>query len=179
MAEIINPIYDSLFNLPIPVKQLNPVPTDARYIVDTIENAKNFAQNGATAYVGELLYVEEDNKLYIIDIDSTIKEVGSKTDGDNKTIILKDGQLSLFDFGKYYYKYIAEVEDVPAHYEKTEGFKDGLQPQIKQISEGNYELAWYEPNPTTVEGLSARISAVEALVNTKEDKFDVIDGNVW
>ena len=43
MAEIINPIYDSVFNLPIPVKQLNPVPTDARYIVDTIKNAENFA----------------------------------------------------------------------------------------------------------------------------------------
>ena len=82
MAEKINPNYDSMFNLPIPVNQLNPVPTDARYIKDTLSEAEQFAASGSTAYVGELLYCNETEKLYIIKADGTLEEVGRGGSGD-------------------------------------------------------------------------------------------------
>ena len=39
-------------------------------------------------------------------------------------------KLTLKDFGKAYYKYVAKTEQSPEHYERVIGFKAGLQPQI-------------------------------------------------
>ena len=54
---------------------------------------------------------------------------------------------------------------VNAYYELTTGWKEGLQPKVVMNSENNgYELAWYEPSSTTVEGLSSAIETVQASV---------------
>ena len=53
------------------------------------------------------------------------------TDGDETSITLNtDEKLTLKDFGKAYYRYVAKTEQSEAHYERVEGFKAGLQPQI-------------------------------------------------
>lgn len=62
------------------------------------------------------------------------------------------------------YSWVA-LEVAPASdYFKVNGFKAGLEPKI--VSE-NAELviAWFEPNPTTVEGLSSQITSLSTTVN--------------
>ena len=49
-------------------------------------------------------------------------------------------KLTLKDFGKAYYKYVAKTPESPAHYKKVTGFKAGLQPQIA-LEEGKLVLA--------------------------------------
>ena len=57
----------------------------------------------------------------------------------------------------------AESDPVTAaYYELTEGWKDGLEPKVIQSSDGSgFELAWYEPSTTTVEGLSSSIGVLQ------------------
>lgn len=68
------------------------------------------------------------------------------------------------------------TEDTPSadsSYELTSGFIDGLEPKVRLISENNYELAWYEPNPTTVEGLQSAVSTLQQQVSNMYNKTDI------
>lgn len=142
-----------------------------------------FENHVATLYIIKAVY-DDDLEKYV----GELEEVGSKTLGDDRTIELDGGVLSLREFGKHYYQYIAEHEDeetheiVPAHYEKVSGFKAGLQPQaaVDPSDSSKFVLEWYEPNPTTVEGLSARITAVEGratnLETNKQDNLTAVNG---
>ena len=49
-------------------------------------------------------------------------------------------KLTLKDFGKAYYRYVAKTDQAPEHYEKVNDFKAGLQPQIA-LEEGKLVLA--------------------------------------
>lgn len=94
--------------------------------------------------------------------------------------------------GEVYYKYngttweTAEEGFTPnteAKHVYTEGWKTGLEPKVIASASGNgYELAWYEPSSTTVEGLTSIVAGVQtnvdnlaqAVVNNKaEAKSDV------
>lgn len=76
-----------------------------------------------------------------------------------------------------YYKKVSGVwgttEETPkaSSYVKTTGFIDGLQPKVvlKAGSANEYELAWYEPSTETIEGVSSKVAAVDAKVNTVAD----------
>lgn len=82
------------------------------------------------------------------------------------------------------YSWVA-LEVAPASdYFKVNGFKAGLEPKI--VSE-NAELviAWFEPNPTTVEGLSSQITSLSTTVNnlqvnvgTNADNISKLDKNL-
>ena len=124
-------------------------------------------------YIGQTLVVNEGGKatLYIIQPDKTLKEVGSVPVGDGKSIEVVDGKIKLKGFGSGYWKYNAEVE---GKYEFVANeFKVGLQPQIVAAQEGEgFEIAWFEPNPTTVEGLQSEITALSGSVNTLSGKVD-------
>ena len=41
------------------------------------------------------------------------------------------------------------------------------------ISEDNFELAWYEPNPTTVEGLQSAVSSLQQQVGNMYTRTDI------
>lgn len=132
--------------------------------------------------------VPQSAKLYIIapsvdeegNIVGTLNEVGSATDGDGASIELVDGVLSIKDFGKSYYKYVAAVEGgAAAHYELTEGWVAGLEPRVVE-ADGKMVIGWYEPNPTTAEGVKDQVVEVQGQVDdVKEDlgtvKTDVKD----
>lgn len=118
--------------------------------------------------------VPQSAKLYIIapetqedgSIVGTLQEVGSATNGDGASIELVDGVLSVKDFGKRYYKYIAAVEGgEAAHYELTEGWVAGLEPRVVE-EDGKMVIGWYEPNPTTAEGVKDQVVAVQGEVET-------------
>lgn len=125
-------------------------------------------------FVGQTLVVNEGPKatLYIIQPDKTLKEVGAVPVGDGKSIEVVNGEIKLNGFGDGYYEY--NVNYVPGSTEEgkkdqyvyVEGsFKAGLEPKVV-ATENGYEIAWYEPNPTTVEGLQSQITTLNNTVST-------------
>lgn len=138
-----------------------------------------------TAYVGQILtLVDETNNTatayLIVDEAGHLNEVGSATLGDNASIELVDGVLSVKDFGKQYYKYVAAVEGgEAAHYELTEGWAAGLEPRVVEV-EGEMVIGWYEPNPTTAEGVKDQVievqGEVEQVQNDVKDLEDLLNG---
>jgi hypothetical protein len=78
--------------------------------------------------------------------------------------------ISLHNFGKVFYKYIPENEETgaPAHYDKVEVSDEnpwvaGLEPRVV-TEDGKLVLGWYEPNPTTIEGVNDQVTAVQGTV---------------
>jgi prefoldin subunit 5 len=138
-----------------------------------------------TAYVGQVLtLVDETNNTatayLIVDEAGHLNEVGSATLGDNASIELVDGVLSVKDFGKQYYKYVAAVEGgEAAHYELTEGWVAGLEPRVVEV-DGEMVIGWYEPNPTTAEGVKDQVVEVQGEVEQVKDDVkgleDILNG---
>lgn len=213
--------------LPVNLKRGNPIPLDTTAVWYDYEALETYAQSGATAYVGQIVsYVDQTNNttsVYVItDTSGTLTPVGagedaSATNVDNNTIALDgEGFLSLRDYGTVYYRYV-EAEGVEgsenykaAHYERQEvdeehPWKQGLTPQvvIDPEDDENFILGWYEPNPTTLEGINTQLTAInneldtlsnnlknnyfskeqlagvlhlKGSVNTKQDLYENLDG---
>lgn len=181
MAVFNVPNYKSADGLGFPLnfRRGNPNPLDNSSVWASLDAAKTYAKTDATAYVGQILSVV-DNDNGIVDVykiqnaAGDLVMVGTVTLGDDKSIVKNDDDtLSLYDFGKRYYKYVAAEgeegteEYVAAHYEATDGWIDGLEPKVS----GNV-LAWYEPNPTTVEGLQATVTTLQESVATAQAGVD-------
>ena len=152
--------------------QTNNYLTDAKYIrggylavedISAIDPRWYDKGEGGVIVKGTLCYDIKTQTFFNYDGENW-QELKFATDGDEMSITLNTNEkLTLKDFGKAYYKYVAKTPESPAHYEKVTGFKAGLQPQIA-LEEGKLVLAWYEPNPTTVEGLQSEISALSSSV---------------
>ena len=152
--------------------------------------AKPAGDTSTKYYFGQEIAVAEmiDNvpqsaKLYIIapevqedgSVIGTLQEVGSATNGDNTSIELVDGVLSVKDFGKRYYKYVAAVEGgEAAHYELTEGWVAGLEPKVVEV-EDEMIIGWYEPNPTTAEGVKDQVVEVQRQVDQAKEDINNLD----
>ena len=161
---------------PLNFRRGNPNPLDNSSVWKTLDAAKNYAETDPTAYVGQILSVievDDENAItavmaYIIEDEAgTLKEVGSVPTGDDLSIEVVDGVIQIKGFGKQYYKYIAATDEQEAYYELTEGFIDGLEPKIVEV-DGKLTIGWYEPNPTTVEGLNTEITTVKENITTIE-----------
>lgn len=161
---------DQGFGLPLNIRRGNPNPLDNSAVWASLDAAKNYAKTDPTAYVGQIISVV-DNEKSVVDVykindaAGNLVLVGTVTLGDDQSIVKNDNDtLSLYDFGKKYYKFVAAEGDVAAHYEVVEGWKDGLEPKVS-----GGVLAWYEPNPTTVDGLQSSIKNIQADVDTNKE----------
>lgn len=177
--------------LPINIKRGNPIPLDSTSIWYDYAALEEYAKTGATAYVGQIVtYVNEaDNKstVYVIsNAEGDLLEVGSGAGGsaavdvDNNTVVLNDkGALTLKDFGKKYYRYVPVDEEAgtSATYvvqivDEEHPWKSGLMPQVVVDPEDgdNFIIGWYEPNPTTLEGINTAISGLQdEVANVKSN----------
>lgn len=102
--------------------------------------------------------------------------------GDDASIDIIDNVASLYNYGKAYYKYIEATDEQPATYKKVivgeaneigvvYTWKAGLVPQVTLDEETQtYVLGWYEPNPTTIEGINNQVTALQTTVDALEDK---------
>lgn len=165
---------NSMMEFPLQIKRQYAAPIDTTSVFYDLASAQTYAASGATAYVGQQLVVVDESagtaKAYVIsNVAGTLTEVGSATLGDDKSISLVDGTLSLKSFGVQYYKFIPATESTESTYELTVGFKAGLEPKVRLLESGGYEIAWYEPNPTTVEGLQSAVTALQGSVSTLEN----------
>lgn len=157
-------------------KRGNNIPLDASSVWYSMEEMLNYSKTSPVSYVGELLTLVDEAQntatAYIIaDVEGNLKEVGSATIGDNKTIVLgDDGALSLKNYGVFYYKWVDKVGEVEAHHEKQvvdaeHPWIAGLEPKVASNEEGGLEIAWYQPSTTTVEGLSSTVGTLQTEVN--------------
>ena len=156
--------------LPAAIQRNNPIPLDSTAVWYDYDKMAAYAATDPTAYVGQILSLIIDNvaKAYIItNLAGDLEAVGSAVITDDKTLVLNDGAIAFKDFGKRYYKYVET--DGQATYELQEvddkhPWIAGLEPKV--VSEnGQLVLGWYEPNPTTIEGVNSSLSTIQSTVN--------------
>lgn len=155
----------------------NPLPLDANSVFESYADLETYAA-GVLAYPGQIVAVvnADSTGVYYLDQEKAIKPVGVIPAGDNLSIDMDENDvMSLHNFGKVFYKYVAENGDVAAHYEKVEVSNDnpwvaGLEPRVV-TEDGKLVIGWYEPNPTTIDGVNDQVTAVQGTV---EDLVDSV-----
>lgn len=182
----------STMAMPSGMNRMGQFPLDMSSVYYDLDSLQNYATSGAIAYVGQVLSLvdEANNKVTVYSIQDkagTLKEVGSLPLADNKSVIIDntDGnKIKLHDFGKAYYEYVPEVKDEetgevtsPATYRRVEvstekPWKAGLEPKVA-TENGELVIAWYEPNPTTIEGVNDQVTAVQGTVEDIEAEIGV------
>lgn len=182
--------YD-MMAMPLSMNRANAIPLDSSSVWYSMEEMTNYAATGATSYVGQILALVDEAsgaaKAYVIaDAAGTLTEVGSATLGDNKTITLNEGVLSLKNWGVEYYKWVDAVGEegqegyVAAHHEKqvvdeAHPWIAGLEPKSVAAADGTFEIAWYQPSTTTVEGLSSTVNSLRTSVETIQQTIGGVD----
>lgn len=166
----------SLWDVAVSIKRGNPLPLDADSIFESYEALESYAAD-VLAYPGQIVAVVEEDAtgIYYLDQNCAIQPVGVIPAGDDKSIeVGEDSVFSLHDFGKAFYKYIPEEKNETgevtkeAGYEKVEvsesnPWKAGLEPKVT-TEEGELVIGWFEPNPTTIEGVNDQVTAVQGTV---------------
>lgn len=155
----------------------NPLPLDANSVFESETKAREYV-NDVLAYPGQIIAVLSEGAAtaYIIvsDAEGTLdlQEVGTATLGDDKSITLDptSGVLSLFNFGKKYMRLVKD-EDGTTSYVETEGWTTGLEPKVVDD-----ELVWFQPNPSTVEGLQSSVTTLSTNVDTLNREMDAVEG---
>ncbi len=118
------------------------------------------------SYIGQkVAYVDlENNKVthYGIEIDGTLKELGSSPVGDEKSIVVaEDGTVSLAGIEGLVFE-----RDILGEDGQPTGQKENVQFQPLMTKDG---LIWVEPSKTTVEGLASLIDGLTARVSALEN----------
>lgn len=148
----------------------NPLPLDANSVFESYADLETYAA-GVLAYPGQVVAVvnADSTGIYYLDQEKAIKPVGVIPAGDELSVDMDDNDvISLHNFGKVFYKYVAEAGDVAAHYEKvvvsdTNPWVAGLEPRVV-TEDGKLVLGWHEPNPTTIDGVNDQVTAVQGTV---------------
>ena len=193
MAEILKEY--SYMALPSSIKRGNPAPLDVSEIWFSYEEMAAYAATNATAYVGQQMsLVDEVNNTatayIILNAAGDLQEIGAGVLTDDLTVELNpEGELALHDFGKAFYKYIPEEKNEEtgevtkeAGYEKvvvseSNPWKAGLEPRV--VLEGeDLVLGWFEPNPTTIEGVNNQVTAVQGTVSQLDETLNAEGGLV-
>ena len=184
--------------IPRAVRRSNAFPLDASAVWYSYGEMANYAASNPTAYVGQILSLIDEKgnaTAYIIkNIEGELIQVGtgvaSETEnvfGDNRTIVLNEETLSLKNWGVKYYKWDAESEThVLVEVSDSNPWITGLEPRV-DTTNGEPELAWYEPSAITVEdiapaltGLQTTVDNLTASIGNKEDaaEADTIYGSI-
>lgn len=165
-----------LMALPLSIARGNPIPVDSTMVWYDEAKMKEYAANGATAYVGQILSLVDEvggaAKAFIIaNAAGDLLEVGSATLGDDKTITLGEGGvLALKNWGVQYYKWVegeteGEGEHVLVQVSESDPWMAGLEPKVSTATDGTLEIAWYQPSTLTVEGVSSIVNTMQQTVN--------------
>ena len=190
MSEISNKFFadkavGALWDVAVSIKRGNPLPLDKDSVVHGLTELEAL-KTSAVTYPGQIVAVIEDavmdgevvktpetTTLYYFDHELNYHEVGKVPVGDEVSIEVENEAISLRDFGKAYYKYYPEVENegetIAAYYEKVEVdaanvWKAGLEPKVVNEN-GKMVLGWFEPNPTTIEGVNNQVIALRSDVD--------------
>lgn len=152
--------------------RLNGQPLDKSELWYNLKSAQDYAKTDA-AYVGQkIVVIDKDagtlTHYSIKNAAGDLEELGASVLVDNKSVELNGKVVSLKNFGKEYYAYNSDTHQ----YTLTQGFIDGLEVKVRKTTgpdgSDQYELAYYQPNPTTVEGLQSEIASLKTRADTIE-----------
>ena len=179
-------------SMPKAMNRTNPTPLDASAVWTSLDELKAYAASNPVAYVGQILSLvayDADTaaitevKAYIIkDAAGNVEEVGSATLGDDKSITLENGTLSLKNWGKKFFKRDPEKEGeyIEVEVDASNPWQAGLQPRVYHDG-SEFVLAWYEPSTQTIEGVDAAVSSltttVQGITNTIGSASDEAGAN--
>ena len=90
----------SSMGLPMNINRGNPIPIDSTMVWYSLAEAQEYAQNGATAYVGQLIsVVDEENSLttvyVIINEDGELLNISSQSSGDAEAAAARASQSAI------------------------------------------------------------------------------------
>lgn len=153
-------------SLPVSFDPQTAFPLDARSMFGSLAEAtaaaltaENAGSSNTVYYIGMPLTVFENDevKMYQIQPDKTLKEVGSIPVGDDKTITVgEDGVITMKSFGKEYYKYYSADTIIEGSYTWTggTGAKGEVLPATDGLVGGEYASVAYNPDgePTGATG---------------------------
>ena len=99
----------------------------------------------------------------------------SNLSADEKSVSVLNEVITLKDFGIKYYKYVPETgseetgDFVAAHYEaqlvdELNPWKEGLEPKVVKEN-GKLILGWFEPNSSTIEGITDQVLTLQDQVD--------------
>lgn len=131
--------------------------------------ANEFGSNGLVPAPG----IGEQNYFLRGDGVWALPEIGATLSADGKSIVVENEVISLNDFGKRYYKYVAASGDIAAHYvEQTVNsdypWKSGLEPKVVSRND-DLVLGWFEPNPITIDSVTSEINSVQNSISNLEE----------
>lgn len=131
----------------MPFQRTGAFPLDRTNMFSSYADAVKYAKGDSsdpdsrglqgTSYIGQIISVYENDivTVYKITADRTLSEVGTATNGDDKSIVLSDGLLKLYGF---------------------DTATEGQQPRIKNIGtaeDPKLVLEWYTPDTSSISGL--------------------------
>lgn len=183
---IINPNLDTAANIISVLGNNSPVVNDFLVLVDQERGTQDvfiYALDNnwhqLNAYIKSESIIFSDGHT----LDEKLSDVQATLDIDENALELNDdGVLSLKDYQKRYYQYVAEIEAqgepdspdyvpaVPAHYEvvtvdENHPWPSGLIPKVSPDG----SLGWYTPNTSTIEGLRDLIDDLQTEVGSLND----------
>lgn len=164
----------NFMGLPMNIARGNPIPLDKSEIWYSYADMKDYAKNSAVAYVGQMLsLVDEETNIstayIILNTAGDLQKIGTSTiNSDNTSLTIKDEIIALKNWGTQYYKYVPATETEAAHFilqvvDSDHPWVAGLEPKVVE-ERGEMVLAWYEPDPSTVEGIKDQIKGLQGSV---------------
>ena len=154
-----NNIEGKTWSLGSAFKRADALPLDLYSVWETKEEAETYAAEHPTAYPGQTLIVVEKEgegeaavdkiKLYYIDENRELQEVGSATLGDDETIVLDPETKKL----------------------SIKGFADA-QPETRLIKNKNGQLEWTADTQSAITG---DISDLKSNVEALDDRVDAVE----
>ena len=179
----------ALWDVAVSIKRGNPLPLDSNSVFESYEALETYVA-GPLAYPGQVVAVvgESSTNIYYLNQNLGIQAVGGVPSVDDKTIELNNDTLSLYNFEKFFYKFVEETVDetsgetVAAHYEKvavseTNPWKAGLEPKV--VLEGEeYVIGWFEPKDTIVEELQDTVAELKTSTENLDDSINGENGLV-
>ncbi len=169
----------NFMGLPMNVARGNPIPLDKSEIWYSYAEMETYAKTDPVAYVGQILGLVDEaansaTAYIILNTAGDLQEIGASVDipslmGDNASIVISNDIIALKNWGVQYYKYVAATDEEEAHYEiqvvdEVHPWVTGLEPKAA-LEEGQIVLGWYEPNPTTIEGVNSQLGTLQTTVN--------------
>lgn len=193
-----NNIEGKTWSLGSAFKRADALPLDLYSVWETKAEAEAYAASHATAYPGQILVVvEKENevdviKLYYIDENRTLQEVGSATLGDEKTIVLDPDSkiLSIKGFEKAGFaktsdaKAVANKEYftiVDGNYVKVENVEADSDISsldyyeriaVKLIKDSAGNLNWITDDAVQIQG---NIAALQTTVEDHEERITALE----
>ena len=179
----------ALWDVAVSIKRGNPLPLDSNSVFESYEALETYVA-GPLAYPGQVVAVvgESSTNIYYLNQNLGIQTVGGVPSVDGKTIELNNDTLSLYNFEKFFYKFIEETVDettgetVKAHYEKvavseTNPWEAGLEPKV--VLEGEeYVIGWFEPKDAIIEELQDTVAELKTSTETLDNSINGENGLV-